>query len=128
MIKFYAYLKMSLVVLFGLSFFGAFILMLMGNHDDKIGAGIGLIISYANTLIGFAIISWGYKRSFNKFLASIYGGMIFRFLLIFAVLFVLIVALEIPMIALIVSLGISYFIFLGLEIYIIHTYSDSTKE
>lgn len=124
MIKFSVYLKMSLLLLVGQILFGVLILMLLGGHDDKIGAVIGLIISYANTLIGFAIISWGYKRSFNQFLGSIYGGMIFRFLLIFGILFVLIVAFEMPALALLISLCVSYFIFIGLEIYIIHKHAE----
>lgn len=127
MINFYGYLKNSLLVLAGLIVLGGLILMLYGSRDDKIGAGIGLIISYTNTLIGFAIISWGYKRSFNKFLASVYGGMIFRFLLIFGVLFVLIVAFEMPVAALLISLCVSYFIFLGLEIYVIHTHAELNR-
>jgi O-antigen/teichoic acid export membrane protein len=127
MINFYGYLKNSLLVFVGLVVLGGLMLMLVGGRDDKIGAGIGLIISYANTLIGFAIISWGYKRTFNKFLASIYGGMIFRFLLIFGILFVLIVGFEMPAAALIISLCVSYFVFLGLEIYVIHTHAESNR-
>jgi O-antigen/teichoic acid export membrane protein len=127
MINFYGYLKNSLLVFVGVVGLGGLMLMLVGGRDDKIGAGIGLIISYANTLIGFAIISWGYKRTFNKFLASIYGGMIFRFLLIFGILFVLIVGFEMPAAALIISLCVSYFVFLGLEIYVIHTHAESNR-
>jgi len=127
MIKFRVYFKMSSLVLIGLILLGVLILRLFGGNDDKIGAGIGLTISYANTLIGFAIILWGYKRSFNKFLASIYGGMIFRFLLIFGILFVLIVGFGMPATALLISLCVSYFIFLGLEIYIIHGHSELNR-
>lgn len=127
MIKFNAYFRMSALVLLGLVLIEGLILMFFGGRDDKVGAGIGLIISYANTLIGFAIISWGYKRSLNKFLASIYGGMIFRFLLIFGLLFLLIVAFEMPTAALLISLCVSYFIFLGLEIYVLHKHAESNR-
>lgn len=127
MIKFSTYLKMSASGLVGLILLASLFLMFVGGNDDKIGAGIGLAISYANTLIGFAIISWGYRRSLNKFLGSIYGGMIFRFLLIFGILFVLIVGFKMPAVALLISLCFSYFVFLGLEIYIIHKHAESNR-
>jgi F0F1-type ATP synthase assembly protein I len=124
MIRFFEYFKWSLIPFTILVVTALGLLTGVKGTLDRLGIFIGLVISYINTLLGYAIILWGYKRSMNKFMASFYGGMIFRFLLIFVVLFVLIVAFEIPIIALIVSLGISYFIFLGLEIYIIHKYSD----
>ena len=127
MIKFNVYLKMSAFVLVGLILLGGLILMFFGGSDDKVGAGVGLAISYVNTLIGFAIISWGYQRSLNRFLGSIYGGMIFRFLLIFGILFVLIVAFNMPATALLISLCVSYFIFLGLEIYVIHKHAELNR-
>lgn len=125
MIRFFEYFKWSLIPFTILALIVLGLLTSVKEALDRLGIFIGLLISYINTLLGYAIILWGYKRSMNKFMASFYGGMIFRFLLIFVVLFVLIVAFEIPIISLIVSLGISYFIFLGLEIYIIHRYSDS---
>lgn len=128
MIKFVDYLKLSFLFFLGLALLAALILISVGNHYDRIGAAVGLAISYGNTLLGFAIISWGYKRSINEFMASFYGGMIFRFLLIFVVLFVLIVTLKIEVIALIISLCVSYFVFLGLEIYLIHKHSGSTED
>ena len=125
MIRFFEYFKWSLIPFTILALIALGLLTGVKGALDRLGIFIGLLISYINTLLGYAIILWGYKRSMNKFMASFYGGMIFRFLLIFVVLFVLIVAFEMPIISLIVSLGISYFIFLGLEIYIIHKYSDS---
>ena len=127
-IKFVDYLKLSFLFFIGLAIFAALILSSAGDRTDIIGASIGLLISYGNTLLGFAIILWGYKRSLNEFMASFYGGMIFRFLLIFVVLFVLIVTLKIEVIALIISLCVSYFVFLGLEIYLMHKYSGSTED
>ena len=86
-IKFFVYLKLSLIFFFGLVLFAALILLFVGTKYDRIGAAIGLLISYGNTLLGFAIISKGYQRPINEFMALFYGGMIFRFLLIFVTLF-----------------------------------------
>ena len=120
MIKFQNYFKIISLLLIVLVIIAAVILSRFGNDEDRIGAGIGFLISYLNALAGFAIISRGYRQSLNKFMAYFYGGMILRFLLIFGTLFILIVGFEIPIVALLLSLCVSYFIFLGLEIYIIY--------
>lgn len=120
MIRFQSYFKIISLLLIGLILLAAVILFKFGNRDDKIAAAIGLLISYLNALAGFAIISRGYRQSLNKFMAYFYGGMILRFLLIFVTLFVLIVGFEMPVVALLLSLCVSYFIFLALEIYIIY--------
>ncbi|NIW78281.1 MAG: hypothetical protein GWN16_01965 [Calditrichae bacterium] len=88
----------------------------------------GIGISFLNTIIGFAILSWGINRSNKSFLISVYGGMIFRFLLIFALLFILIGALQAEMITLISSFMITYFLFLGLEVLQIHKYAEMQKD
>lgn len=123
-IKFLDYLKLSLIFFGGLVLFAVLILLFFGTKFDRIGAAIGLLISYGNTLLGYAIISKGYNRPINEFMALFYGGMIFRFLLIFSTLFVLIIGLELPVIAVLSSLCFSYFVFLGLEIYVVQKYSE----
>lgn len=126
-IRFFDYFKLSLLFFAGLVLFATLILSFFGDKFDRIGAAIGLLISYGNTLLGFAIISIGYKRPINEFMALFYGGMIFRFLLIFSTLFVLIVGLKLPNIAVLSSLCFSYFVFLGLEIYVVQKYSELNR-
>lgn len=126
-IKFLDYLKLSLIFLLGLGVIAVLILSVIGTKIDRIGAAIGLLISYGNTLLGYAIISKSYSRPINEFMALFYGGMIFRFLLIFSILFVLIVGLKLPMIAVLSSLCFSYFVFLGLEIYVVQKFAEKDR-
>lgn len=95
--------------------------------DARRAVWVGVAISYANTLIGFAIINWGFRQSQQVFFASLYGGIIFRFLLIFVLLFILIGALNMNRVALVASLVATYFLFLGLEIFQIHKFSDMER-
>ncbi len=81
---------------------------------------LGILLGYLNTLIGFALIAWGYPRSQNAFLGAVFGGMIFRFLLLFLLLFILITAVQIEMIPLIISLLLTYFVYLGIEIWFVN--------
>lgn len=92
----------------------------------EVGTGLG--ISFSNAILGFAILSWGFKQSHNRFLGSVFGGMILRFLLIFSLLFILIGALNFDRVALVFSLVAAYFLFLLLEIYQVYKFSDVTKE
>lgn len=87
-----------------------------------LATGIG--ISFGNALLGFAILAWGFRRSHARFMLSVFGGMILRFLLIFSLLFVLIGALKMNQVILISSLMITYFLFMGLEIFQIQKCSD----
>lgn len=128
MIDFIDYLKKSLVLFMGMAVFGTVILVLGADREESLAASLGLLMSFANSLLGFAIISFGHKRSINEFMAMFYGGMIFRFLLIFGILFVLIVSFQMPVLPLLAFLCVSYFVFLGLEVFIINKYSESTKE
>lgn len=88
----------------------------------------GLSISFFNAILGFAILAWGFKQSHNRFLGSVFGGIILRFLLIFSLLFVLIGALNFDRVALMLSLVSTYFLFMGLEIFQIHRYTDTKRK
>lgn len=121
------FLIKSLGVLILCGIIGWLYIALSGNTDSIPAIVVGVAIAFGNAMIGFALISWGYRRSYHKFLLSIYGGMIFRFLLIFILLFILIGALKVNRVALIISLVATYFLFLGLEILQIHKYSDKER-
>jgi predicted permease len=118
----------SLVLLFLCVLASGAILVFWGDADTKIAVGVGLAISFGNAILGFALLSWGFKRSHNAFLLSVYGGTILRFLLIFSLLFILIGALNLDRVALIFTLVATYFLFMGLEIFQIHKYSDIKRK
>jgi hypothetical protein len=106
------FLLLALILLFFLQLFG---------RSDKIwDAAIGLSIAYVNSLAGLLFICWGYNKSQNKFLGAVYASIIFRFLLIFSLLFILIGVLNFEALVLILTLCISYFSFMGLEIYVVN--------
>lgn len=92
-------------------------------------AAIGMGIGYVNALIGFLSISHGKERSTRTFLVLFLGGMIFRFLLIFAALFVLIRVFNLDQVAILVPLIATYFLFLGLEVLMVQAAeSERTNE
>ena len=113
--NFWNYLLKSLVLLFVCVLASELALRYWGDTDVKIAVRVGLIISFGNAILGFAILNWGFGRSHNAFLLSVYGGIILRFLLIFLLLFILIGALKFDGVALIFSLVTTYFLFIGLE-------------
>ena len=92
-----------------------------GLADDVIIAGwIGLGLSFFNFIAGSAIISWGVTKSDKKFYGAFFGGMIGRFAALFALLFISIKIYKIQQFALLISLLITYFSFLAIEIWIIY--------
>ncbi|HQV31954.1 MAG TPA: hypothetical protein PKV71_08765 [Calditrichia bacterium] len=95
-------------------------LLILRQYQDpgiRTAVGTGLGMAYLNTLIGFFVLAWGYRRQPKQLMVAVFGGMIFRFLLIFAALFVLIWALKMNQVALVTSLVAAYFLFLVLEIF-----------
>jgi len=116
------FFKKSLIglVLFLLIYLGLLGTIIQPSLLQKKSFLIGFLIAYGNALIGFALLSWGFKRSQKDFMISIYGGMFFRILLIFSLLFILIRAFKISQIYMIVSLILFYFIFMILEIFEVH--------
>ncbi len=91
--------------------------------DVRLDVSVGIFLGYLNAIIGYLILSWGMKRSQNAFMGAVFGGMIFRFLLLFSILFILIIAVHFQMIPLIISLLVSYFTFLFFEIMFVNKYT-----
>ncbi len=87
-------------------------------------AWAGLITAFLNSVAGAAIISWGYGRSEKEFYSAFFGGMIVRFALIFLVLFVLIKIAGLHQAVLVISLLLSYFSYLILELWEINKYAS----
>ena len=106
---------------------GLYVLNLLASGEDNRAIIAGFTIGYGNALLGFAALSWGIDRSNQAFMVSFLGGMIFRFLLIFALLFLLIRALKYDQVAILVPLLATYFLFLGLEIFLVAQFSDSER-
>ncbi len=114
--KFKNFFIKSLVLLAICSLFAYGYLQSADNKSITVAVIIGMTIGYINTLLGFAILSWGYQKNSKDFMLSVFGSMIFRFLLIFAILFILIAASKVEKVPLIASLVVVYFSFLGLEV------------
>lgn len=97
---------------------------LFPDSTTRLTIYLGIAIAFGNAVIGFAFISWGFTRSHHRFLLSVYGSMIFRFLLIFSLLFILIGAFKMDAIQLVSALMITYFLFLGLEIFLVNRMTE----
>jgi hypothetical protein len=92
-------------------------------QKGTIAAWIGLGISFVNFLAGAGIISWGIEKKESQFYGAFFGGMLFRFLIIFMVLLLLIKKFNMHQLALVISLLSTYFGFLFLEIWILNEFS-----
>lgn len=126
--SFWAYLKKSLLLLSLCLLIGGAAFARWNSEEIRNAIVLGVAIAYANAVVGFVFLNWGIKQSQHIFFLSIYGGMIFRFLLIFSLLFILIGALQINQVALVLSLIAAYFLFLALEIYQVYKFSHTRKE
>lgn len=126
--SFWDFFKKSLLLLAGCAVIGYFAWQNLETEEARKAMFIGAAIGYGNSLIGFAIIRWGFNRSQRDFFLSVFGGMIFRFLLIFALLFILMGSLRASIFTLLASLMFVYFVFLGLEIFQVHRFSDLKRK
>ncbi|MEJ2637442.1 MAG: hypothetical protein P8184_19410 [Calditrichia bacterium] len=86
-------------------------------------AWAGLVISFFNSIAGAAILSWGIEKPDKEFYGAFFGGMIVRFALIFLALYVLIKVFSFNETVLVISLVVTYFFYLGLEIWIVNKYA-----
>ncbi len=110
----------------GLGILLLFVLMILVLQKTGILQGYtreawtGLAISFLNFLAGTAIVSWGFAKEDKKFMGSFFGGMIFRLLIIFFVLFILVHYLNFNKLILVITLLVSYFSYLVLEIFVLN--------
>lgn len=121
--KFADFLKKSFYLL---AFFAILLAFLtLGNvlEQHVTAAWAGLAISFVNFLLGVAIISWGIDRPDKQFYSAFFGGMILRLALIFTVLFILIQFVGMHEQVLVVSLLLTYFSFLVLEIWDVNKFA-----
>ncbi len=121
--SFWRFLRWAILLFVG---FGILFFFLSGSFPTpniKTAIWTGLLISFGNALAGFAFISIGMRLQESQFMMMVFGGMFFRILLIFSLLFVLIRAFHFNQMALLMSLVVTYFSFMVLEIVLIHQYS-----
>jgi len=97
-----------------------------GLSNEVVMAGwLGLGLSSLNFVAGAVILSWGVTKSDKKFYSAFFSGMLGRFATLFALLFVLIKVYQVQQIALLISLLLTYFSFLAIEIWIIYQSSQA---
>ena len=82
--------------------------------------GTGIALAYNNLWLAFVFIRMGLDRSLRWFMLLIFGGMFFRMLLHFSLMFVLIGPFEFQAVPLFSSFVISYFLFMAFEVHFIH--------
>jgi hypothetical protein len=109
-------------------FFAIFLTIstLFGMSHEAVKAGwFGLGLAVLNFVAGVTILSWGATKSDRKFYSVFLGGMLARFAMLFILLFVLIKIFQVQQIVLLISLLITYFSFLAIEIWIIYQSSQT---
>ncbi|RMG67805.1 MAG: hypothetical protein D6715_03910 [Calditrichaeota bacterium] len=89
-------------------------------------SGVGL--AYNNLLLAFVLVRWGLSRSVRQFMISVMGGMFFRILLHFSLMFILIGPFEFKAVPLFSSFIVSYFLFMAFEVSFIHRWALLLEE
>jgi len=99
---------------------------LFGLSMESVKAGwFGLGLSILNFIAGVTILSWGVAKSDKQFYSAFFVGMLVRFATLFVLLFILIKVYQIQQLALLISLLITYFSFLSIEIWVIYRSSQA---
>ena len=114
------FLKKGFLLFLIFAIFLFFLQLIDQLRTGSFAAWAGITISLFNFLIGSAIIAWGARKSDKRFYSMFFMGMLIRFALIFMVLFVLIKIFQFPQLFLAGSLLVSYFGFMGLEVWIVY--------
>ncbi len=118
--KFFNFFKKSFLLLATFAIFLTFLMTAGFLKEAVTEAWIGLAISYLNFLGGTVVIVWGINKSDKQFYTAYFGGMFIRFSVMFILLFILLKYFHLGQLSLILSLLITYFSFLALEIWIIN--------
>ena len=95
------------------------------SHEAAKAGWFGLGLSMLNFIAGVTILSWGVAKSDKQFYSAFFGGMLVRFATLFIILFILIRVYQVQQLALLISLLITYFSFLSIEIWVIYRSSQA---
>jgi len=117
---FFNFLKKGFLLFLFFAIFLIFLQLIDLLQSGFLAGWVGLLISFVNFLTGAAIISWGVTKSDKKFYSLFFTGMLLRFVVIFLVLFILIKIFLLSQLVLLISLLITYFGFMAVEIWIIN--------
>jgi hypothetical protein len=106
----------------GLAFCGvaavaAYPLALWGSAAILTAALVGAVLSTSNVLIGFAMIEYGFDKSYTTFLKVVVGGMGLRMALMLGALMVLIMVFHLHTVALTGTAVLFMMIYLVLEVF-----------
>lgn len=77
---------------------------------------LGDFIVYINFVVGLVFVQWGINKSEKKFLASVYGGLMLRLIVLISLVVIILIFLEINEISFIFSVLFFYFFYLIIEI------------
>lgn len=117
---FFNFFKKSFYLLAIFAIFFTFLMAAGLVRTGMTAAWCGLLMSYINFLAGASTLVWGFKKSDKLFYSAFFGGMLARFSIMFIILLMLFKYTELNRVNLILSLLVTYFSFLALEIWILH--------
>ncbi|MBI4546987.1 MAG: hypothetical protein HY707_03345 [Ignavibacteriae bacterium] len=120
----WSFIKQIFVALVGMGVIAAYPLYRFAPSEVTEAAIMGAALTTVNVLLGYAAIEYSFGKSITTFFKYVLGGMGIRLLLMALILVVLIKTFQFHAGALVGSMGISYLIFLTLEILFIQKKVD----
>lgn len=94
----------------------AYPLLRWGTADIVLAAGTGAVLSTGNVLLGYALIEYGFEKSYTTFLKVVLGGMGIRMAFMLGALMLLIMVFHLHTVALTVTMVLFMMVYLILEI------------
>jgi hypothetical protein len=108
--------KYVAIALVGMGCLSVYPLMTYGSRDIIIAVVAGTLVTTANVLLGYAAVEYSWGKSTTTFFKYVVGGMGLRMFMMAIVLVLFIKVFQFHTTALVGSMGVSYVVFLTLEI------------
>ncbi len=108
--------KQIFIALACIACLSAYPLLRYGSGDIILASALGALLMTVNVLIGYAAVQRAIGKSATTFVKVVFGGMGLRLFVLTALLILLVKFFGIDAIALVISMGIFYIVYMTLEI------------
>ncbi len=115
----WAFLRLAAICWGGATALATYPLLQYASREVMESVLASVVISWANLLLGFVFIKWGFEKSNTTFLKIVLGGSVVRLLLLVTVVLLLMKVYTFHSLSLMLSLLVCYSLNLVLEIYLL---------
>ena len=120
--------KQIVIALACIACLSAYPLFRYGSGDIILASVLGAFLMTANVLVGYAAVQHSIGKSTTTFFKYVFGGMGLRLFVLTGILILLVRFFGIDAVALVVSMGIFYIVFMTLEILFIQQQIDLKQQ